>query len=547
MNGISPAAIGTLPPVGLPPPTSPPTAADSALFGNITYNSGSSTTVNNTVNVPFTITGLTYNTVATSPSYNVTQIGTGETLTVTGPVLVGGQNEGAGGYATYAYMTGGGTFVATGTSFAVQNYGSVAGANAIAYLNLSGLSYFAYNNSAGTISIEDNITGSQTRLGGNLILAAVSNYITAANINLGTTTAAQAGPAGTLTLGPGTNVINVTAFNIAEQKSTMTVAGTAPGGVRIRGVSGSDLDGNVTINIGNRTVSGGTTTMAGSLLLNGCPVDIMTKSLVVGANGGGTSGIIGAGTLQFDTGTIVATNVFIANGPDTASGTVSVGAAATLNIGTGGLSLVTQGSGQTCSGTLNIALGGTVNSSGNITEAAATASGTGTINLGGTLAMAADTTMGTAGSPVTILNVTNGASLQFTIPSTGVSNATAATVNWPSPDNSVHFNITQLPAGSPSGTTFTLLTATTAFNNSETAANLSLPGGVTGNLSQSGNSIILTLTSPVSGSSRSSNRCRRHGGERRGCPDLGRQRRYFLQRLSFHQPKWSLDGNCLER
>ena len=69
-----------------------PLATDSVVFG-ANDTSSSSTTVNNTVDSGFagTITGLTYNSISAS-AFNVTQIGSGQTLTVTGPVLVGGVN-----------------------------------------------------------------------------------------------------------------------------------------------------------------------------------------------------------------------------------------------------------------------------------------------------------------------------------------------------------------------------------------------------------------------------------------------------------------------
>src|ERR1700722_15344783 len=93
-----------------PTPTglSGPRAADSVIFG-INDTSSSSSTVNNTVDSGFagTITGLTYNSIS-STAFNVTQIPTGQTLTVTGPVLVGGVNGVSTAIVTEAYMTGGG-------------------------------------------------------------------------------------------------------------------------------------------------------------------------------------------------------------------------------------------------------------------------------------------------------------------------------------------------------------------------------------------------------------------------------------------------------
>ena len=116
------------------------------VFG-INDTSGSSTTVNNTVDAGFagTITGLTYNSTSAT-AFNVTQIPTGQTLTVTGPVVVGGVNGVSTAIMTEAYMTGGGTFLATGSTFTVENWENTTRNGATAFLNLSGLSYFVYNN-----------------------------------------------------------------------------------------------------------------------------------------------------------------------------------------------------------------------------------------------------------------------------------------------------------------------------------------------------------------------------------------------------------------
>lgn len=215
-----------------------PASSDAVIFSN-NFATASPATVNNTVDNGFagTIGNLTYNSTNAqlSPIYNVTLIPSSETLTASGACLIGGQNS-TGPMITYAYMAGPGTFTITGPSLTVQNYGSASGANAAAYLNLSGLTNFVYNNNTGTISVEDN-PGSLTRLGGNLILAAISNSITVSNLNLGTSTAAQAGPAGFLALGPGTNIFNAANISIGTMKCTFTISNQA-GGLTIRGVSG---------------------------------------------------------------------------------------------------------------------------------------------------------------------------------------------------------------------------------------------------------------------------------------------------------------------
>jgi hypothetical protein len=485
-------------------PSGVPGTGDTATFGN-TGASGSSTSVNNTVNVPFSIAGLTYNSVSTALNvFDVTQIPTNETLTVTGPVLVGGLNEGAGGYTTYAYMTGAGTFVATGSTFTVQNYGSASGANAAAYLNLSALNYFVYNNSAGTISIEDN-PGSLTRLGGSLTLAALSNYITASNLNLGTSTSAQAGPSGTLasglvatlTLGPGTNIINVANFNLANNKSTFTVAGTTGGGLRVRGVSGADSD-RPPITIGNRNQSGSGTCL-GTMSLNGCPVNIKGSTLSIGLNNSpGTTGDTGTGILQFDTGTVDVTTITMADTVTVignANGTISVGATGTLLVGSGGISLATQTASGVAVGTLDIANGGAVTCYGNITQAISNGlTGTGNLNIGGTLNMGLDTSIG-ATQPISEITLSNNATLQLTPLSSGQTNAIVGTLNWPSTDTGLTIDIDGLPAGAAVGSNYTLINFASIAGGSPTAPNLILPPGVIGSLSiQNSTNIVLSIT-----------------------------------------------------
>lgn len=488
-------------------PAGIPGTADSVDF-NSAFATTSSTTVNNTVDAGFagTITGLTYNSefVASASStaiYNVTQIPTGETLTVTGPVLVGGINASS-AETTYAYMTGGGTFVATGPTFTVQNYGSASGANAAAILNLSALNYFVYNNSAGTISVEDN-PGSLTRLGGSLMLAAVSNYLTASNINLGTSTSAQAGPSGTingvvtatLTLGPGTNVFNTVNLNLANNKSTFSIVNTS-GGLRIRGVSGANTD-RANITIGNRNQTG-TGTCSGTMSLNGCPVDIKAATLTVGANPntGSTTGDTGTGILQFDTGVVDATTVIMANSATAlgaANGTITVGQNATLLVGGGGISMDTQTASGVSTGTLNIVAGATVSCIGNIT--AGTTTGTGTISVNGILDMGLDTYIGAPGLPITSLAFATGSTWGLTPFGNGQTNAVVGTLNWPSPDSSFTIDIAGLPAGAAVGSNYTLLTFGSMTGGALTAPNLILPPGVIGSLSiQNTSNLVLSIT-----------------------------------------------------
>jgi hypothetical protein len=501
-----------------------PLSTDSVVFGNAD-TSANATTVNNTVDSSFagTVSNLTYNSVASGTYvYDVTQIpNPGQKLTVTGSVLVGGQNEGSGAFATFAYMYGAGTFYVTAPSFTVQNYGSASGANACAYLNLTGLTNFVYNNSSGTFNIE-NIPGSLTRLGGSMFLANGSNNITAASINLGTSTSAQAGPsgqiasgyAGELTLGPGTNVFNIGNLNIANQKSTFVVTNSG-GGLRIRGITGADSDSSDNITIGNKNVAGGTGTIFGSLLLNGCTVNIKAGTLIVGENINGQPSSAadgGNGVLQFDTGTISANTVIMAdntsanNGANQAqcSGTIQVGPHATLLIGAGQVfDLVSATTNGPSTGNLIIS-NGLVNCLAPLSMGpnyGGTNNGNILFLLGGTLNMGPNSYIGVLTNPVTSLTLATGSVLSVSIPSVFYTNICVSNLNWPSPDNNLTISVAAMPAGLTNGVTFPLLNFSGTMTGTFTDPTLSLPSGVQGYLSlasqASGNTIFLTVTNGV--------------------------------------------------
>ena len=498
-----------------------PLSTDSVVFGNADTSS-SATTVNNTVDTSFagTVSNLTYNSVASGTYvYDVTLIpNANKKLTVASSVLVGGQNEGAGAFATFAYMYGAGTFYVTGPTFTVQNYGSASGANACAYLNLTGLTNFVYNNASGSFNIE-NVPGSLTRLGGTMFMAGGSNNITASSINLGTSTSAQAGPAGAvasgyageLTLGPGTNVINVGALNIANQKSTFVVTNSG-GGLRIRGVTGADNDSSDNITIGNKNVNGGTGVIVGSMMLNGCTVNIKAGTLIVGENINGQPSSLadgGTGILQFDTGTISANTVIMAdntsanNGVNLAgcNGTIQVGPKATLLIGAGQVfDLVSATTNGSSTGTLIIS-NGLVNCLAPLSMGpnyGGTNNGSILFLLGGTLNMGPNSYIGVLTNPVTSLTLATGTVLSVSIPSVSYTNICVSNLNWPTPDNNLTISVAAMPAGLTNGVTFALLNFSGTMTGTFTDPTLSLPGGVQGYLSLAsqspGNTMFLTVT-----------------------------------------------------
>lgn len=494
-----------------------PASSDSVIFSN-NFATTSPTTVNNTVDTGFagTVGNLTYDSTNAllSPIYNVTLISSGETLTSSGACLIGGQNA-SGPMTTYAYIVGPGTLMITGPSLTVQNYGSASGANAAAYFNLSGLTNFIYKNSVGTISVEDN-PGSLTRLGGNFILAAISNSITVSNLNLGTSTSAQAGPAGFLTLGPGTNIINAANISVGTMKSTFTISNQA-GGLTIRGAGGGSSRS--TILIGSRNVSGGTGVTLGQAFLNGCPVDIMANTLsigtvpVTGGPGSGNGGQFGNGTLQFDTGVIDATNIVMAlnsapnanGGVSSATSILTVGANAKLQVGIGGISLLNQSSSNACTSTLTISNGNVI-CNGNITVATNAAAGKGAAGetnilqfiSGGTLTLGAGCYAGTTNAPIGQVTFDTNTVVRFVAPPANNQPAIVAnTLTWPANDSALTLVVSNLPGSTGAGTTIPLIQFGSMAGGTFTAPILVLPAGVTGSLSVNGNTILATITSTV--------------------------------------------------
>src|SRR5262249_55222469 len=130
--------------------------------------------------------------------------------------------------------------------------GTVAGTNAI--LDLSGLSNFVYNASGGTLTVAG--SGSDARGSGILRLAGVTNSITVGTISVATASG-NGGLGGSIFLGSGTNVINVGTLNLSAGKvnpANLKFPGST-GGLRLRGVGGTDAD-RATFLLANRNNTG---------------------------------------------------------------------------------------------------------------------------------------------------------------------------------------------------------------------------------------------------------------------------------------------------
>ena len=559
-----------------PPTLLGPQATDTVIFAN-SDESASPSTVNNTVDSGFEGIVAALNFTDFEPStgyvYPVTFIPATKTLLVTNSLLVGGQTgTSTGTPASYAYVIGGGTLKVTGPNLLVAD-SSTSGAGPCAYLNLAGLTNFVYNNSKGSFGISTNggVLAGLTRIGGAITLA-YSNNITVGTMNLGAENGANQGGPGLLTesyanfgtepngvqnnggpiasgnpaemmLGPGTNIINAGGINIGAFKNGFVVANSG-GGLRIRGVTGADSDANVNITVGNRNAGGGSGQTTGWLLLDGCPVNIKANSFILGehtpdgtGNPSGAEG--GNGLLEFDTGTISANSLLMAdnlannNGGNTAvsTGEIQVGSHGMFSIGAGQLfALATANLTGPAVGFL-IVSNGVINCQGPIVMGVNTNSippsspgfASGVIQLigSGTLNMGPNSYVGTVANPITGLLLDTNSVFSLSIPAASYTNVCVDNLAWPSPDTNLTLSVAAIPYGVTNGELFPFLSYNNltnsivvsvpgyiAFTNNNATSgafnnpNVVLPTGVTGNMFSSNNNVIyLTITSggPIAG------------------------------------------------
>ena len=453
-----------------------PGLADTAIFGEADAVVNA-TTVNNIVDATSTIAALSYSN-KTAANFQVTQIPAATTLTVSGLLTVGGQTTGATGantLVTKASITGDGSLVVDGTPMNVGN-GDATTAQQGTILDLSGLANFTYNNSAGTIAM-----GLGNRSGASIKLAAATNSITAATINL-LTTSGSSSVSGALSLGAGTNVINANTLNVGTQRGIATLNFVnSNGDFKLRGTGGTDAD-RCTIVAGWRNNSGGSGgTTSGTLSLNDHAVDMKLNALTLGrsSNASATGVNNGNGVLNFNDGTIDVTTLQMAicsAATGVANGTVTVGSSGTLTVGSGGISLANQTNG-TSTGTLNIS-GGSVVCAGNLIKS--TLDGTGNINLtnGGTLTLGAGTTLGSAAIPVDNLNLNS--SVIELIPNPGVTNITIGSLTTNGTGNTLQ--ITGFPQNTLANDVFTLVKYNSITGSVSDFALGSLPSGITAHL-----------------------------------------------------------------
>lgn len=464
------------------PNTGNPGPADTALFGSI-GTSPDAVTPNNVVSVDTTTTALQYtNGIAGTPTFHVTQIPTGVTLTTTNftETALGNVDN----VNSTVAMTGGGTFVSYGSTFTIGNNAATTG-NAQATLDLSGLTTFIYSNSTASMLIGWN----QNRSRGSIIFASASNNVTVGTFSLGVGGSSNGGT-DNANLGPGTNILNANTINIIAGKSGGALQfQNGSGGLRIRGAGGTDTD-RANLVVGNRTATGtGTTT--GNVFLNGHPVDLKFNALTVGQEVANVA-VNGIGVFQFDTGTVDATTLNIAvgnnNATASATGTFTMGGG-NLIVGSGGIVMPIQTNG-TATATLNIN-GGTAQLSGSLRKNNSSAAGVATVNLTtATLTMLAGT-IGTPDRPIDNLNLTS-ATLQLA-PANNSTNIVVSNFNPVDAANTI--NITAMPALAGYPSQLPLISYTTLAGGG--LVNLgTLPGTFTGYITNDTtvNTVFLVIT-----------------------------------------------------
>jgi autotransporter-associated beta strand protein len=469
------------------------------LFGNGGAEA-TDNTINSVVDTTSSSLSMTFTNQSQNSFFHTVFIPAGQTHTNAGGLVVGTATA-IDGNLTKVNFVGGGTLLQNGTPLTVRNNSVNQGASfALATLDLSGLTNFVFNNSGGTINVSG--TGSETRAGGQLILAGGSNNVTAGTINFWTSGGNQGNSTATaLKLGAGTNIFNVGNFNIVAGKvnsGTISFQG-GTGGLRVRGVNGnSDDTSRATITIANRNNTGTGTVNGTADFTGGHPIDIKAGTIIIGQSGSNPSSAQGCnGTLQFDIGTIDATTINMAVNSVanvTTTGTLTMGGGA-LFVGGGGITVVNQTAGTGIStGTLTIS-SGTVQVLGNIKKG--NASGLANISISAaSLNMAAFTnTIGTTAVPIDNLTLGNST---LTLPVT-VGSPGAAVINLTINGSSDTINISSVPGTATFPAQFPVITYINPIAGTYDFTLGTLPGTYQGYLSNNAanSSVDLVLTNSL--------------------------------------------------
>ncbi len=275
-----------------------------------------------------------------------------------------------------------------------------------------------------------------------LLLSNTANVITATTLNIADSNGGNGG-VGQMTLGTGTNVLNLDTINIGFSKATGTLSfasqtAGSPGTVTIKNKAGAN--GLAALNVGSQDGSATGTGLTGNLDLRGHTATVNVGVVNVGRTNQTSTGNAN-GIIRFDAGTFDATslNLGIKSNSGTGSNntnavnidggtfTVSGAVAMSAHTGTGATGNVTSKLNIT-NGTVN--LGSTVSvankngTGGGVAAGEINVSG-GALNVTGLITLGSQATAGTA---TALLNITGG-TVTSTAGILGGAGATTSTIN----------------------------------------------------------------------------------------------------------------------
>ncbi len=269
--------------LGTPEPAGGPT---NTPVGNITLIS--SVPTDTVGSISSTSGGTTVN-----PTPNVLTIPSGVTLTDSGTLTVG-PNDTTAAAAVYTTLqaTGGGSLIVSGNT-------TVAQANGIAVLDLSGLNSVTINSATFNMysgaGLQATVNLANTTVGRN----APSNSISSTTINMATTgTNNPNGNASVLNLGSGSNSISASTINLGTGRGAGVIQFTAGA----PSTANLTLTGSPTINMAIASTNGTQTAATAALNFAGYGVNVQAGSINMAEN---TANLAGGGNaaITFDTGT----------------------------------------------------------------------------------------------------------------------------------------------------------------------------------------------------------------------------------------------------
>jgi fibronectin-binding autotransporter adhesin len=317
---------------------------------------GSSTTPVATLTLNTNVMVGSFASQTNNSAADVITIAPNASLTDSGNFIVGpvNNNTNSTNYTGALTAAGGGSLTIAGSLFVAQaSYENGGGGKDTTAANLSGLNSVSVNNITGTVGVGDYANSL-----GVLILAdttsgalAPSNFLNAAELDVGNTQAFNDAGTSTLTLGSGTNTIEANSINIGFGKTggiiNWSSDSTSSSSLVIEGTGGNGALANITL--GQASAGTYTNGELAQLLLAGHFANVQTNTLIVGDSIGNSANGPNA-SVTFDTGTFSAQSVEIAadTGGTSTTGPISsitVGGASPNTTSTGTFTIGSQGGG----------------------------------------------------------------------------------------------------------------------------------------------------------------------------------------------------------